>query len=527
MSEQAKRLGVGYSNIEKVPINPDLTSLLTREQAQAALLIPFFRVGKKLRVALTDPQKPETLQILEIFKKQDYLLNLNLASDEGILATIERLYASADKYKTSQLVTEVNESEILAYEQEIQNLSILNEKLKSITADEGINLINVGAIKTGASDIHFQPEEKTVVVRFRIDGILQRIMEMDRKIFANLSNQLKYKAGMKLNIANEPQDGRYYFIINGRKIDVRVSALPTEFGETFVCRLLDSGKGFLRFEESGFMGRNLELMNAATHIAHGMILVTGPTGSGKTTTLYSLLNQFNTPEKKVITLEDPIEYHLPGISQSQINEKRGYTFSSGLRSILRQDPDVVMVGEIRDLETAETAAQAALTGHVLLSTLHTNNAIETIPRLINIGLTPFMVAPSLHMIVAQRLVRQLCKQCRQKKPITEAEKKELEVGCLTIMKLHPQMACSIPTELWRPGQCEKCSHTGYSGRMGIHEIVVVDEGMRNLILNKATETEIMIKAREQGMLTLKEDGLLKVLQEFTTIEEVQRVTQVL
>ncbi|KKT76014.1 MAG: Tfp pilus assembly protein PilB [Candidatus Peregrinibacteria bacterium GW2011_GWA2_44_7] len=527
VSEQAKRLGLGYSNIDKVPINPDLASIIPHEQAKTAMLVPFFRIGKKLRVALHDPQKPETVALLAALQQQDYLLNLNLASDEGILNALDRLYASADKAKVSILVTQVNESEIQAYEQEIQTLSQLTQKLKTITAEEGLNLINVGAMKTGASDIHFQPEETGVVVRFRIDGVLQKVVEMEQKTFANLVNQLKYKAGMKLNIANEPQDGRYHFVLNNRKIDVRVSALPTEFGETFVCRLLDSGRGFLGFDQSGFIGRNLKLMNRAIGIAHGMILVTGPTGSGKTSTLYSMLSQFNTPERKVITLEDPIEYHLPGISQSQINEKRGYNFADGLRAILRQDPDVVMVGEIRDLETAETAVQAALTGHVLLSTIHTNSAIETIPRLINIGLPPFMVAPSLHMIVAQRLVRKLCELCRKKEPITVNEQKILEEARDKIAKVGHEDPLVIPTELWHPVGCEKCSHTGYAGRLGIHEIMLIDEPIRHLILNQSSSNDIILKAREQGMLTMREDGLIKVMSELTTLEEVQRVTQVI
>ncbi|MBT5016716.1 type II/IV secretion system protein [Candidatus Peregrinibacteria bacterium] len=525
--EQAAKLGFSYIDIEKTPLNTDLAAILPKDKALSALVMPFFRVGKKLRVAIFDHEKEETKQILDELKSQDFLLNINLASDDGIKEAISRLYAETDKQESPEIVTQIREEEIEAYEKEIENLGQLTEKLKSITSEEALNLINVGAIKTGASDVHFQPEEANVSVRFRIDGVLQTIFQMDPKIFANLANQLKYKAGMKLNINNVPQDGRYYFKINDRKIDVRVSALPTEYGEAFVCRLLDSGKGFLEFDQCGFIGRNLELMNLAIKISHGMILVTGPTGSGKTTTLYSMLNQFNQPDSKVITLEDPIEYHLPGISQSQINVKREYTFASGLRAILRQDPDVVMVGEIRDFETAETAAQAALTGHVLLSTLHTNSAVETIPRLINIGLEPFMVAPSLHMIIAQRLVRKLCENCRKEVAISEVEKKELEKVCATATKLNPGTTGRVPAKLWHPGECDKCSHTGYSGQMGIHEILVVNDEIRQMILEGAPNNEIMVKAREQGMLTMREDGLLKVMQELTTLEEVQRVTQVL
>lgn len=527
MREQAQRLGLTHIDIEHVPVNSDLATLFSHEQAEQALVFPFFRIGKKLRIAVFDPKKPETESLLKMLKDQGYLLNLNIASDDGILASLERLYASVKKYVTPQLVTQVAESEIQAYEKEIANLTELKDKLKSITSEEALNLLYVGAIKTGASDIHFQPEETSVLVRFRIDGMLQKIFEMDTKVFANLANQLKYKCGMKLNINNVPQDGRFYFALNNRKIDVRVSALPTEYGETFVLRLLDSGKGFLDFDQCGFFGRHRKLIEEAVKISHGMILITGPTGSGKTTTLYTMLNAFNTPEVKIITLEDPIEYHLPGISQSQINEKRGYTFAEGLRSLLRQDPDVVMVGEIRDRETAETAAQAALTGHVLLSTLHTNSAIETIPRLINIGLVPFMVAPSLYMIVGQRLVRKLCPHCRKKRAIIDTEVKIFEAVCSHMQSMQPETACVIPTDLWQPGACDRCSHTGYVGQLGIHEILVVDDDLRKMILNNVPTSDMLVAVRTKGFLTMREDGLLKVIRELTTLEEVERATHLM
>lgn len=525
--EHATKVGLPYIDIEKTPLNPDLASLISEEEALKGLAIPFFQLGKKLRVAIFDEKNPDAQAAINVLKEKGYLININIASDEGIQYAIGRLYEESHKQKKSELVTEVKEEELEAYEKEIQNLVQLKDKLQSITSEEALNLINVGAIKTGASDIHFQPEEDRVLVRFRIDGVLQKIFEMHPKVFTNLANQLKYKAGMKLNITNVPQDGRFHFLINDRKIDVRVSALPTEFGETFVCRLLDSGKGFLDFKDCGFIGRNLELMDKSAKIAHGMILVTGPTGSGKTTTLYSMLKAFNKPQTKVITLEDPIEYHLTGISQSQINVKREYTFASGLRSILRQDPDVVMVGEIRDLETAETAAQAALTGHVLLSTLHTNSALESIPRLVNIGLPSFMVAPSMHMIVAQRLVRKLCPECRKKEAITESERTELDTLCKAVAELNPQTKCAVPSELWHAEGCDACSHTGYSGQMGIHEILVVDDEIKRLILDGASPEELKKQARAQGMLTMREDGLLKVIAEITTLEEVERVTQLL
>lgn len=527
IAAKAKQLGLGYLDLEKVPLNPDLASVIPQDKAIASLVVPFFRVGKKLRVAIADPDNPAAKSLFVSLKTEGYLLNLNLASDNGIHDALGRLYENMNKIKRLDLVTQVDETEIKTYEQELETLSQLAEKLKIITADEGLNMLNIGAIKTGASDIHIQPEEDMVVVRFRIDGFLQKVMELDHKTYDNIINQLKYKAGMKLNINNVPQDGRDSFEYNGRKIDIRVSILPTEYGESVVNRLLDSGKSFKSLVDCKFIGRNLDLMQRATKISHGMILVTGPTGSGKTTTLYSMLQEFNQPDAKVITLEDPIEYHLKGITQSQINQKRGFTFANGLRSILRQDPDVVMVGEIRDQETAETASQAALTGHVLLSTLHTNSALETIPRLINIGLPPFMVAPSLHMVVAQRLVRKLCEFCKHKSPLTDAERKEIESVIADIAKIAPTVKCEIPAELWHPRECKKCSHTGYSGRLPVHEILLVDDDMRDMILKNAGLKELTELARKKGMLSMKEDGILKVLANETTLEEVHRVTMVM
>jgi len=527
VSDKAKQLGLSYINLDKVPLNPDLVSIVPQDQATNALLVPFFRIGKKLRVAVTDPELPAVKALFVTLKNQGYALNVNLASDEGIKAAVQKLYADVDKHKKLDLVTHVDEAEIKTYAEELEGLSSLADDLKTLTAEEGLNRLYIGAIKTGTSDLHLQPEEHTVSVRFRIDGFLQQVLELDQKVYENLANQLKYKAGMKININNVPQDGRDSFMYNERKVDVRVSSLPTEYGETFVCRLLDSGKRFLELEECGFSAPNLEIMKRAIEISHGMILVTGPTGSGKTTTLYSMLQQFNKPESKVVTLEDPIEYHLEGIAQSQVNPKRGFTFGTGLRSILRQDPDVVMVGEIRDAETAETAAQAALTGHVLLSTLHTNSATETIPRLVNIGLPPFMVAPALHMILAQRLVRKLCDHCKQQRPITATEREELEAACASIRTIAPSLECAIPNELWHPRECKQCSHTGYSGRLPVHEILVVNDAMRELILAGASLKELMTNARAAGMLTMKEDGILKVLANETTLEEVHRVTLVL
>lgn len=521
----ARQLGLAYINIAVTPINPDLLKLIPPDVAKKALILPFFKLGNKLRVAVADVENTETRKVIDQLKQAGFAININLSSDDALLEAM-RLYDTEQYNVKKEIETSLDEEKIKAFEKEIEDLKNLGSKIKALTSEEALYIINVGALKTGASDIHFEPAEESVAMRFRIDGMLHKISEIDHQTFSNIANQIKYQCKMKLNINNEAQDGRYSFIVNERKVDLRVSVLPTQFGETFVCRLLDSERHVASFEDMGFKGSALAHTKQMLNIKHGMILITGPTGSGKTTTLYQLLEKFSKPENKVITLEDPIEYHLKGISQSQINEKRGYDFANGLRAILRQDPDIVMLGEIRDLETAETAAQAALTGHVLLSTLHTNSAIEAIPRLVNIGLPPFMVAPALDTVIAQRLVRKFCPACTEMKPLEKAKKDELQTKLEMIKNIQPSLKLEIPDELPSAPGCEVCSHTGYKGRIAVIEVLDVDNEIKRLILEKASSTKLIESARKKGMLTMYEDGIIKVIQGATSLAEVHRITAI-
>ena len=526
VADRAQKMGMSYVDIAQININPDHLKVISKEDAYQGLIIPFFKLGKKIRLALAHPTHPGTQAIIRKLKDEGFILNVNLASETGLNAALS-VYSKLDGIKPIEAENIIDESKIASYQEEIQNLSALRTKIQTVTAEEALNFICVGAMKTGASDIHYQPEEATVVVRFRIDGVLQPILELDRGTYNYVSNQLKYKSGMKLNINTIPQDGRYFFMLNERKIDVRVSSIPTEYGESFVCRLLDSKKKNLSLQDLGFEGRNLKLLEKALQIPNGMILITGPTGSGKTTTLYSLLNQFNQPENKIITLEDPIEYHLSGITQSQINEKRGYTFSAGLRAILRQDPDIVMLGEIRDKDTAETASQAALTGHVLLSTLHTNSAVETIPRLLNMGLKSFMIAPALSIVVAQRLIRKVCPFCATQEPVAEPERQHLQAIIERIHAVQPELELSIPVTLPHASGCEQCSHTGYLGQVSIAEIFENTKELKNMILGEMPDSQMLDFVRKGGMLSIGEDGVLKVLRGQTTLSEVERVASIM
>ncbi len=523
--EKAASIGMNYIDIATSPINPDLLKLITPEQAKANLIMPFYRLGKKLRITVAHPTSPDIREIVNSLKKQGYMININLSSEEGILESLQ-LYDSDQFVVKKEIDTKLDEAKIQTYEKELKDIEHLGDKIKTVTSEEAVYLVQVAALRAGSSDIHMEAEEKYVRVRFRIDGHLHEVFRIDKSVWENISNQIKYQANLRVNVNNIPQDGRFNFQVNDRKIDIRVSVLPTEYGESFVLRLLDSGKHLVSFEELGFSGQYLQKIENLTKITHGMILVTGPTGSGKTTSLYTMLSKFNKPNSKIITLEDPIEYHLEGVSQSQIQEKEGYTFASGLRSILRQDPEVIMIGEIRDKETAETAAQAALTGHVLLSTLHTNSAIETIPRLINIGVPPFMIAPSLSTILAQRLARSMCPECSEQKPIPKSELEEIQRVVATIQKVRPAEKIVIPETLPEAKGCDVCSHTGYKGRVTLVEMLDVDNEMKDLILNKASTTKMIEAARRKGMITLREDGMLKVLQGITTLEEVHRVTSI-
>ncbi len=419
-----------------------------------------------------------------------------------------------EQAKVSEEVREVAE--------ELVTISEIAKDIELSSVKEGLQKILVGAVRVGASDIHFQPQEKDALIRFRVDGILQRVSVVTREIYDQISQQIKYDSGMKINVDDIPQDGRYSFMLNDRKIDLRVSVIPSEFGANIVIRILDSGKKFASFSELGFAERHMDILNETTKMKHGMILITGPTGSGKTTTLYSMLTEFNTPDKKIITLEDPIEYHLQRIVQSQIEDEKGYGFDNALESVLRQDPDVVMVGEIRNKEVGKTALQAALTGHVVLTTLHTNSAIEAIPRLQNMEVDNFMIGPALDILVAQRLVRTVCPSCRKEEPVSEKTRAYLEKELAEIKRISG-IEKSVPETLPFPIGCAICNHTGYKSRMVIAEVIKVDEDLKTMILDGESIVKLQEEVEKKGYLNLKQDGILKVIDKETTIMEVQRV----
>jgi general secretion pathway protein E len=389
-----------------------------------------------------------------------------------------------------------------------------------------VNSLLFEAVKKRASDIHIEPFERDLMIRYRIDGVLYNVLTPPKRLQASIISRIKIMAGLNIAEKRLPQDGRIGIKIAGRDVDIRVSAIPTAHGERLVLRLLDKGNLLLKLSEIGLQPDRLGTLDQLIRLSHGIVLVTGPTGSGKTTTLYAALNTINAPDKNIITIEDPIEYQLRGVGQMQINPKITLTFAAGLRSILRQDPDVIMVGEIRDGETAEIAIHASLTGHLVFSTLHTNDAAGAVTRLLDMGIEPFLVASSVVAIVAQRLVRVLCPACRQAYRPTPAELAKLGIGSFRPLPAEPGPGPDPATSVmfFKAGGCPECLDTGYRGRIGIYEILVMDDEVRALILAKADANAIKARAVERGMTTLREDGARKVLDGVTTTEEVLRVT---
>ena len=505
---------LGYVNIYHFNINPDVLKLISEEDAKEAEIFTFFKTGKKLRIAVINPDNPKTIAIINKLKEQEYEININLVSESSLIEALEQ-YKNVFKAAPKVIENVIPEGGL--------NID-LKKSIENDKPTEVVNNIFLKALQDKASDIHFEPEEKKSIIRYRIDGILHTVAEVESEAFHEVIMQIKHQAKLKLNVTARPQDGRTYFIVGGRKIDIRVSCLPSAYGEDIVMRILDSGAKKVTLDDLGFREYAYKQIQKTLDQPHGMVISTGPTGSGKTTTLYTLLQSLNDGERKIITLEDPIEYHLEGITQSQINESENYTFASGLRSILRQDPDIVMVGEIRDKETAEVAAQAALTGHKVLSTLHTNSAVASISRLRNMDVPTFMLASAIELIIGQRLVRKICPHCAQDEAVPVSALKEIEKELPKINQITGQHY-EIPKTIKKAVGCSLCGNTGYKGRTGLYETFHIDDTVRQMILNEEIESKIFEYAQSQGMLTMWQDGILKVVEGKTTMEELQRVSQ--
>jgi type IV pilus assembly protein PilB len=534
----SKQYGVPSINLAQFELDPAVVKLIPSDTAQKYQIVPLSRSGATLTIAMTDPTNVFAMDDIKFMT--GYNVEPVVASEIAVMEAIERYYPSGGNGNgkatvakevsgpsTLEMATKgLEEMQALADSTEVEVLEELQEISAEALAKQGeeapvvrlVNVVLMSAIQKGASDIHVEPYEKELRVRYRIDGILYNIMNPPMKFRDAIASRIKIMA--KLDIAEKrlPQDGRIKirFNENGlpKEIDFRVSCLPTLFGEKIVMRLLDKDKLMLDMTRLGFEPESLVKFETAIQRPWGMVLVTGPTGSGKTNTLYSSISRINTPDTNIMTAEDPVEFNLAGVNQVQVKEQIGLNFAAALRSFLRQDPNIILVGEIRDFETAEIAVKAALTGHLVLSTLHTNDAPSTVNRLMNMGIEPFLVASSVHLICAQRLVRRVCQNCKEPHPLPPPA---------LVQAGFSQDDSSLVTP-YKGAGCERCNMTGYKGRVGLYEVMEISEELRELVLVGASGLELRRKAIDEGMITLRGSGLRKVKDGMTTIEEVVRET---
>jgi len=499
-----EQLGVPYVSLSFYSVDPNVISLIGEAFARQHKVIPLFRIGNSLTLGMADPLNLAVID--QVVRATNFEVEPSICSDHDIAQAIDHYYG------TTSSMDEV--IQVLEGEEGGQEEAVDTRSLAAMASDAPIvklvNLMLAQAVKDRASDIHVEPDESLLRIRFRVDGILREVYTQPRRLQGAILSRLKIMSSLDIAERRVPQDGRIQIMVEGKQIDLRVSSLPTVYGENIVMRFLDKSNLRVRLSDLGF-GDEEPRVRSILARPNGIILVTGPTGSGKTTTLYSALNEVSNIEVNTITLEDPIEYRLPLIRQSQVNVKAGMTFAAGLRSILRQDPDIVMVGEIRDSETAKIAVEAAMTGHLVLSTLHTNDAPGSLPRLIDMGVEPFLVATAMGGILAQRLVRRICASCKGQIIANEAT--------LKILGMEGQNVT-----LYKGAGCRICNNTGYKGRLGIYEILLMNEELRTLTVENASADKLRRAAINAGMKTLRQDGFIKVLQGLTSVEEVMRVT---
>ena len=524
-----------YLDLSLVTIDLDSLKIIPEKEALEANLAVFQSVGKKLKVAIQSPNQNKTKEILKMLEDKGYSLTVFMVSKNSLDKAWSR-YKEIPKFTEVTIGTiDISGNKLEELMDKTKNIESFEKAiLEEIEAKQAhqvseiLEIILAGGIKIGASDVHIEPEEENTRLRFRLDGVLHDITFFNHKIYQLILSRLKLVSGLKLNIKDRAQDGRFSIHVKGNDIEIRTSTVPGAYGESVVMRILNPDSISVTFEELGIEKRLFEILSKEIKKPNGMILTTGPTGSGKTTTLYSVLKKIKTPEIKIITLEDPIEYHLPGITQTQTDAKKGYDFANGLRAILRQDPDIIMVGEIRDLETAKIAVNAALTGHLVLSTLHTNNAAGTIPRLIDLGVNPNTIAPALNISLAQRLIRKLCSSCKIKSTPTEVERVLILkiINSLPVGTERPDAeTAGGQMEIYKAGGCEKCSNTGYKGRIGVFEAILIDDDVERLILKNPTEADIREATKKQNILNMNQDGILKVLNGQTSLDELGRVLE--
>jgi type II secretory ATPase GspE/PulE/Tfp pilus assembly ATPase PilB-like protein len=520
--KKAAKLGLPYLNLRVSPIDQSAVQILPEAESQIGRMAVIAKSGKNLKVAVADPELIETKKTLEELRRRGFTPGLVVVSGLSLESAWKR-YLLKKEDQTNLGIVELKESELNELQSKIKDIADLKERMAKIAVSKILGVLIAGAIKVGASDIHLEPEERGIRLRYRLDGLLYDVVFFPPVGYQGLLSRIKLTSGLKINVHDIPQDGRFTIRQESQDIEVRVSVLPGAYGENVVMRILDPRAMKQKLGDLGVRDDVLKKIQSLLRKSAGAILTTGPTGSGKTTTLYTFIKHINSPDSKIITIEDPIEYHISGISQTQVDPQSGYSFASGLKSIVRQDPDVILVGEIRDSETAEIAMQAALTGHLVFSTLHTNDAAGAIPRLINFGISPVTIAPAINAVMAQRLVRNLCPDCKKKQRIKSEDLGLIKKYLSAIGPEYKLPPIGESLEIFYPQKCERCNLTGYRGRLGVYEIFEVDREIESLILKSPAISEIREAAIKKGMITLIQDGLLKVLEGRTSVEEVLRV----
>jgi len=533
VTEKSKGAGLPYISLAGFPISPEALSKVTEEESRRLKVVCFFYDGEQFRLGAAQATE-EVKKMLDNLNQELHCQGKIYLISETSLEIAQKLYATLPKVREIVRGVKITEEELNKYSDSFASFRDLQAEIAKVDVTQIISLMLAAAVKSRSSDVHIEGGEKESKVRFRVDGILHDVAALDKKIWPKVMSRLKLLAKVKINVEDRPQDGRFSIFMQARQIDIRVSFLPTSFGESVVMRLLDSNQEDISFEKLGLIGKSYEELKRQIERPNGMVITTGPTGSGKTTTLYSVLKKLNDKETKIITIEDPIEYQLEGVNQSQVSEF--YTFAKGLRSIVRQDPDIIMVGEIRDLDTAEIAIQAALTGHLVLSTIHTNDASGTVPRFLSMGVKPYLLAPALNAMIGQRLVRKICEQCKTETALTDEQKKRIEeiMSKMNESAFAEAMADKVEknqidwnkVKFFKGAGCDACQGLGYKGRVGIYEIMVMNAEIEKLIqAGKVSEFDIQAVAAQNGMITMAQDGILKAMQGITSVEEVLRVAE--
>ena len=528
-STLAAHYGLAYLDLSIHPINIDSLRVLKESVAREAEVAVFNSVNKRVSLAVLSPRNEKALEVIEDLKRRGLTPEVFMVSHQSLKKVWNRYKDLSYSFETKSGALDISNDDILEMVESVKSLADIKKMITDVLSlkisyriSRILEIILAGAISLEASDIHLEPEEARIRLRYRLDGVLTDILFFDKKTFDLLVSRIKLISELKLNVTEIAQDGRFSIKLGNSEIEVRTSILPGPNGESLVLRVLDPNAVALDLEKLGIHPKLLQILQKEIKKPNGMVLTTGPTGSGKTTTLYAFLKKIYNPEIKVITIENPIEYHIEGIVQTQTDPEKGYTFAEGLRSALRQDPDVIMVGEIRDSETATTAINAALTGHLVFSTLHTNNAAGSFPRLIDLGVNPKVISSAITISLAQRLVRRLCDNCK-KEIVLEGKSKELVEKIISRIPDPVYLEGIQRKKIWQSVGCEKCGGLGYKGREGIYEGIMIDPLIEKAVVENPSERDIREAAKDQKILTIEEDGMLKVLRGITSLEELERV----